>query len=82
VRGVAVEDADIEHVTRTATPPRIVVAVTYRGRWYQEDRDTQDLVAGSRDRDATRVARWTFELTDAPAPVWRLARVDEAPADR
>ena len=48
------------------------VVVRYAGVWYREDRDTQAVVAGSRDRPTERRERWTLALVDDPEVPWRL----------
>jgi predicted lipid-binding transport protein (Tim44 family) len=53
----------------------MVATVTLRGRRYVEDRDTADVLGGSKTRDSETVQRWTFALGDEPATPWRLVGV-------
>jgi hypothetical protein len=50
----------------------MTVEADVTGRRYREDRDTLELVEGSRDRDTTFRVRWTLELGDDPTTPWRV----------
>jgi predicted lipid-binding transport protein (Tim44 family) len=75
VRGARVEALAIDALDPTTTPATMTAAVTLRGRTYVEDRDTADVVGGSKTTERKTVQRWTFALTDAAVTPWRLARV-------
>lgn len=53
----------------------MTVEVEARGRRYTEDRDTADVVSGSRAADRGFAQRWTFRLDGADATPWRLVEV-------
>jgi predicted lipid-binding transport protein (Tim44 family) len=75
VRGARVEGLAIDALDPAATPATMTAVVTLRGRTYVEDRDTADVVGGSKTAERKTVQRWTFALTDDAATPWRLARV-------
>ncbi len=84
VRGPRVEDLTIDAVTGTPADEDGAVAtatasmqvqVHYRARWYREDRETAELLEGSKDLETERTDRWTFALTDDAAHPWRLVAV-------
>lgn len=75
VRGPRVQDVLIDRVDGTTRPPRVEVAVRHRARWYREDRVTQAVFEGSREREVTRMEHWTFALQDDADVVWRLVDV-------
>lgn len=72
VRGPRIEEVVIDRVDGSTAPPRISVQVRHRARWYREDRDTQEVVEGSRTKEQERAERWTFELTDDAERPWLL----------
>lgn len=73
VRGATIERVRIDRLDVEATPARMHVVVTVRGRRYVEDRDTLALLAGSRDRETTFTERWTLALDGPDDEPWRLA---------
>jgi predicted lipid-binding transport protein (Tim44 family) len=75
VRGARVERLVIVAVDARALPATMTAVMTLRGRVYVEDRDTADVVSGSRSADRTTQQRWTFALTGDAAAPWRLASV-------
>lgn len=75
VRGPRVASVTIERVSGAASDggaPTMEVALDYRARWYREDRATAAVLAGSKDRETERRARWTFALGDDPRDPWQL----------
>ncbi|MDX8151036.1 TIM44-like domain-containing protein [Patulibacter brassicae] len=72
VRGLRVTAVEIDGLDGAATPPTMSVVVRYAGAWYREDRDTQAVVAGSRERPTDRRERWTLALVDDAEVPWRL----------
>jgi predicted lipid-binding transport protein (Tim44 family) len=75
VRGARVQELAISGLDPHAVPATMVATVTLRGRRYVEDRDTADVLGGSKTRDSETVQRWTFALGDEPATPWRLVGV-------
>jgi predicted lipid-binding transport protein (Tim44 family) len=75
VRGGRVEQVRVAELDAGAQPARMTVEVTMRARRYVEDRDTTDVVSGSKDAETTTRARWTFALDGADAVPWRLVAV-------
>ena len=75
VRGARVQQLAISGIDAHAEPATMEATVTLRGRRYVEDRDTADVLGGSKSSDRETVQRWTFALGDDPATPWRLARV-------
>ena len=61
-----------------AQPPELTVEADLAGPRYVENRDTLDLVSGTRDREVSFTERWTLVLGDGPSP-WRIARLSAAP---
>ncbi|QEC50474.1 hypothetical protein FSW04_24775 [Baekduia soli] len=75
LRGAHVQHVVIDALDPRAQPPTMTVSVDVRGRVYVEDRDTADVVGGSRSGEREARQRWTFALTGEPETPWRLARV-------
>jgi predicted lipid-binding transport protein (Tim44 family) len=79
VRGARVTALTIEALDPRAEPATMTAVVTLRGRRYVEDRDTADVVGGSKGADREIVQRWTFAVRDvAPGTAdipWRLVAV-------
>ncbi|MCK9249371.1 MAG: TIM44-like domain-containing protein [Solirubrobacteraceae bacterium] len=75
VRGATVDEVTIDALDGDATPPAMEVTVHYAGAWYREDRDTQAVREGSRDRRVRRTVRWRLVITDDQVEPWRLAEV-------
>jgi predicted lipid-binding transport protein (Tim44 family) len=73
VRGAAVRAVRITRLDAAARPPAIHVELDVHGRRYVEDRDTTDVIAGSKDSATRFTERWTLTL-DGPADwPWQLA---------
>jgi predicted lipid-binding transport protein (Tim44 family) len=53
----------------------MTLTVSLRGRRYVENRDTADVVGGSKDREITWTERWTMALDGSDATPWRLVAV-------
>jgi predicted lipid-binding transport protein (Tim44 family) len=74
-RGARVTGLRIASLDPHAEPATMTAVVTVRGRRYVEDRDTAELLQGSKSAERETVQRWTFALTgDAETP-WRLVGV-------
>lgn len=72
VRGPSVRRITIAAVRVEASPAQMEVEVEVSARRYVENRDTTDVVSGSRDSATQFTERWTFAL-DGPAEApWRL----------
>ena len=73
VRAPVVEETRLVDVDAEAEPPTATVHMRLRGVRYVEDRNTLDVVAGTRDRESRFDGTWTLALDgDADAP-WRVA---------
>jgi predicted lipid-binding transport protein (Tim44 family) len=75
VRGARVTTLSIASLDPHATPATMTATVVLSGRRYVEDRDTAEVLSGSKSTDSTTTQRWTFALTDDAATPWRLAGV-------
>lgn len=75
VRGPRIDEVVIDRVDGSTAPPRIEVVVRHRARWYREDRDTQEVLEGSRTQEQERAERWTFRLDDDAERPWLLVAV-------
>jgi predicted lipid-binding transport protein (Tim44 family) len=75
VRGARVVGLQIVALDPHAQPPTMTAEVTLDGRRYVEDRDTAEVLSGSKSRDSTTTQRWTFALGDDAERPWRLVRV-------
>jgi predicted lipid-binding transport protein (Tim44 family) len=82
VRGARVVALTIAALDPHATPATMTAEVRLRGRRYVEDRDTADVLSGSKSADRETAQRWTFALAagavDAGALPWRLVAVAES----
>jgi predicted lipid-binding transport protein (Tim44 family) len=72
VRGPQVKRIRILDLDAGAEPPNMTVEVDITGRRYLEDRDTTEVVAGSRSRSTSFTERWTMALSDDDAQPWRI----------
>ena len=72
VRGPRIDEVVIDRVDGSTAPPQISVVIRHRARWYREDRDTQEVVEGSRTKETQRAERWTFRLDDDAERPWVL----------
>jgi predicted lipid-binding transport protein (Tim44 family) len=61
-------------------PPALTVEVDVRGRRYLENRDTQAVVAGSRDEEVDFTERWALALDAEGEWPWRIAGVGQPSA--
>ena len=77
VRGLKLDALQIAELDADTEPPRLTIAAELRGRRYVEDRDTLQVLSGSRDREVTFTERWTLVLDGGTEVPWRLA--DAAP---
>jgi predicted lipid-binding transport protein (Tim44 family) len=75
VRGPRVRQIRVVKLDAAAAPPTMTVEVDVEGRRYVEDRDTADVVAGSRSRPTNFTEQWTFALESDPAQPWRVVSV-------
>jgi hypothetical protein len=72
VRGPLLRAVHILALDPHAEPPTLTIAAEVTGRRYVEDRDTLELLSGSRDREQTFTERWTLALDrDGDVP-WRI----------
>ena len=78
VRGPRVEQVTISGLDAAARPPALTVELSVKGRRYIEDRDTQAVVAGSRDSETSFRERWTLTLDGPQDWPWRLSRAASA----
>lgn len=79
VRGPRVKQIRIAQLDAAAEPPTMTVELDVEGRRYVENRDTTELLAGSRSRATTFTEHWTFALDGAAEQPWRIVTV-AAPA--
>ena len=73
VRAPKLEALTIAALDPNAQPPTLTVAAEITGRRYVEDRDTLELLAGSRDSETTFTERWTLTLDGTGDAPWRIA---------
>ena len=73
VRGPRLLALRIAALDAEAEPPALTVEAEVSGRRYAEDRDTLDLLSGSRDRETTFTERWTLRLDGTGDVPWRIA---------
>jgi predicted lipid-binding transport protein (Tim44 family) len=75
VRGARVTGLTIAGLDPHADPATMTATVAVDGRRYVEDRDTAEVLAGSKGADRTTTQRWTFALTGDVATPWRLVAI-------
>lgn len=77
VRGAKVDRVAITGLDPHVDPATMSAEVSLRGRLYVENRDTTDVVSGSKDADTQTSQRWTFALASEKAAElpWRLVAV-------
>jgi predicted lipid-binding transport protein (Tim44 family) len=75
IRGPRVEQIRIVGLDPSADPPTLTLDVTLAGRRYLEDRDTTQVLAGSKSRETSFTEHWTLALDGDDAGPWRLAAV-------
>ena len=78
VRGPRLEELRIVSLDGEASPPRLGIEARVRGRRYVEDRDTLELLSGSRDDETTFTERWTLALDGTGESPWRIAAAGAA----
>ncbi len=69
IRGLQVQAMTIVAVS-AGPPPEVALELEAAGVQYVEDRDTAEVLAGSRSRRRTTRQRWTLRLTDDPRRPW------------
>jgi predicted lipid-binding transport protein (Tim44 family) len=74
VLGVTIESLEVE-----PEPPRMRLAVRAEGRRYVEDRDTTQVVSGSRSAVARFTESWTLALDGEDANPWRIVAAAAGP---
>lgn len=72
VRGPGLQRMTLRSLDADAQPPEMVVELELSGRRYVEDRDTQEVLEGSRERETRWTERWTFALAGSDAAPWRV----------
>jgi predicted lipid-binding transport protein (Tim44 family) len=73
VRGPRIEAVRIAALDAAAEPAAITVELRVAGRRYVEDRDTAEVVSGSRDAERTFTEHWTLALDGSGEWPWRIA---------
>ncbi|MEA2156293.1 MAG: hypothetical protein QOE11_2433 [Solirubrobacteraceae bacterium] len=69
IRGQAIEASTIVDVT-PGPPPQVRLQLDVTGVQYVEDRNTTEVLAGSKRRPSTTRQVWTLRLTDDPRRPW------------
>ncbi len=72
VRGPQVRRLAISALDAAAEPATMTVELEVSGRRYLEDRDTTDVVSGSRDSETTFTERWKLALDGTDDTPWRI----------
>jgi hypothetical protein len=72
VRGPRVRALRITRLDAAADPARMSVEVDVSGRRYVENRDTADVVSGSKSSDARFTERWTLAIDGTAENPWRI----------
>ncbi|HEX2087883.1 MAG TPA: TIM44-like domain-containing protein [Solirubrobacteraceae bacterium] len=72
VRGPSLRALRIAALDAEADPPALTVEAEVAGRRYVEDRDTLELVSGTRDGETTFTERWTLRLDGTGEMPWRI----------
>jgi hypothetical protein len=75
VRGPRVRQIRVAALDPAAEPPTMTIAVDVEGCRYLEDRDTTEVIAGSKSRRARFTEQWMFALDGDPGQPWRIAAV-------
>ena len=73
VRGPRIREMRIAALDRTVEPPAFTVELDVTGRRYVEDRDTLELLSGSKDSETTFTESWRLTLSGDAANPWRIA---------
>ncbi len=72
VRGPRVRQIRIEALDAASEPSTMRIAVELGGRRYVEDRDTAEVLSGSRDAARTFTEHWTLALDGPDTAPWRI----------
>jgi predicted lipid-binding transport protein (Tim44 family) len=72
VRGPRIRQVRITRLDAAADPARMAVEVDVAGRRYVEDRDTADVLSGSKDSETTFTERWLLAIDGPPESPWRI----------
>jgi predicted lipid-binding transport protein (Tim44 family) len=72
VRGPTLRALRIAALDPDADPATLTVEAEVSGRRYVEDRDTLELLSGSRDSETTFTERWTLRLDGTGEIPWRI----------
>jgi predicted lipid-binding transport protein (Tim44 family) len=80
VRGPRLRALRIAALDAGAEPAALTVEADVSGRHYVEDRDTLELLSGSRDREVDFTERWTLRLDGSGERPWRIAAAGPAGA--
>ena len=72
VRGLRVQDVRIERLDTDQEPARMHIALQAQGRRYVEDRDTAEVLAGSKERAVAFTEALTFALDGPAENPWRI----------
>jgi hypothetical protein len=75
VRGPRVRRIRITEVHVEADPAWMGIEVEVAATRYIEDRDTTDVLRGSKSGVSTFTERWTLSLTGPPDAPWQLAAI-------
>jgi predicted lipid-binding transport protein (Tim44 family) len=72
VRGPKLRGLRIAALDADAEPAALTIEAEVTGRRYVEDRDTLELLSGSRDGETTFTERWTMRLDGSGDAPWRI----------
>jgi predicted lipid-binding transport protein (Tim44 family) len=72
VRGPAVNRIRVVALDAAAQPPSMTIEVDLTGRRYLENRDTAQVVSGSRSRKTSFTERWMMTLSGDERQPWRI----------
>ena len=78
IRGPKMQRATVSKLA-AKDPIRVAIDAKVTGVRYIEDRDTVDVVAGAKDREATFIQRFVLQLDDDPERPWKLVAAGEMP---
>jgi predicted lipid-binding transport protein (Tim44 family) len=73
VRGPHVKRVHIARLDAASEPARMDVDVDVVGRRYVENRDTADVVSGSKERETSFTEHWTLTIDGPKENPWRIA---------
>ena len=82
VRGPQIERIEITGLDAAAHPPTMAITVHIKGSRYIENRDTTEVISGSRSKTVEFSEHWTLALDGDKSQPWRIVAVGEpvAPA--